>query len=195
MPDRYSIPLIADLTAGLQGRKFFGKVDLVKGYHQIPVAEEDIAKTAITMRFGTFDFLRMPFGLKNAGQMFQRMIDEILSNLEYLFAYMDDVLVASRSMEEQMEHFRELFRRLAAHNLSLVKCQFGKTQIKFLGHTVMNDGRKPLPAKVDAITAYPAPSTQDDLRHFLGMINFYNRFKPNTAKIMKPLYLATTKSC
>ena len=106
-PDRYSIPLIADLTSRLQGKKFFGKVDLVKGYHQIPVAEQDIAKTAITTPFGTYEFLRMPFGLKNAGQTFQRMMDEILSDLDYLFVYMDDVLVASRSMEEHLEHFRE----------------------------------------------------------------------------------------
>ena len=83
-PDRYSIPLIADLTARLHRRKIFGKVDLVKGYHQIPVADEDIAKTAITTPFGTFEFLRMPFGLKNAGQTFQRMMDEILSDLDYV---------------------------------------------------------------------------------------------------------------
>ena len=143
-PDRYSIPLIADLTSRLQGKKIFGKVDLVKGYHQIPVAEEDVAKTAITTPFGTFEFLRMPFGLKNAGQTFQRMMDEILSNLDYLFVYMDDVLVASRSMEEHVEHFRELFRRLTAHDLvvSPAKCQFGKTQIEFLGHYVTKDGIK-----------------------------------------------------
>ena len=191
-PDRYSIPLIADLTARLQGRKFFGKVDLVKGYHQIPVADEDIAKTAITTPFGTFEFLRMPFGLKNAGQTFQRMMDEILSDLEFLFVYMDDVLVASHSMEEHVEHFRELFRRLADHDLvvSPGKCQFGKTQIEFLGHKVTKDGIKPLPEKVDAINAYPVPSTQDELRRFLGMVNFYNRFIPKAAEIMKPLYLA-----
>ena len=191
--DRYLIPLIADLTAQLHGRKFFCKVDLVKGYHQIPVAEEDIAKTAITTPFGTFEFLRMPFGLKNAGQTFQRMMDEILSDLDYLFVYMDDVLVASRSMEEHTEHFRELFRRLAAHDLvvSPGKCQFGKTHIEFLGHTVTKEGVWPLPLKVAAVAEYPAPSTQDELRRFLGMVNFYNRLVPNAAKIMKLLYEAT----
>ena len=104
-PDHYSIPLIADLTARLHGRRIFGKVDLIKGYHQIPVAEEDIAKTAITTPFGTFEFLRMPFGLKNAGQTFQRMMDEILCDLDFLFVYMDDVLIASRNLEEHYEHF------------------------------------------------------------------------------------------
>ena len=193
-PDRYSIPLIADLTSRLQGKKIFGKVDLVKSYHQIPVAEQDIAKTAITTPFGTYEFLRMPFGLKNAGQTFQRMMDEILSDLDYLFVYMDDVLVASRSMEEHLEHFRELFRRLTAHDLvvSPAKCQFGKTQIEFLGHSVTKDGIQPLPEKVAAINAYTVPSSMDELRRFLGMVNFYNRFIPNAAKIMKPLYEATT---
>ena len=113
-PDRYSIPLIADLTARLHGRKIFGKVDLIKGYHQIPVAEDDIAKTAITTPFGTFEFLRLPFGLKNAGQTFQHMMDEILSDLDYLFVYMDDVLVASRSMEGT---HRTLSRALSAARL------------------------------------------------------------------------------
>ena len=145
------------------------------------------------MPFGTFEFLRMPFGLKNAGQTFQRMMDEILSDLDYLFVYMDDVLVASRSMEEHIEHFRELFRQLAAHDLvvSPGKCQFDKTQIEFLGHTVTKEGVLPLPSKVAAVTKYPAPSTQDELRRFLGMINFYNIFVPNATKIMKPLYEAT----
>ena len=193
-PDRYSIPLIADLTARLHGRKIFGKVDLVKGYHQIPVAEKDITKTAITTPFGTFEFLRMPFGLKNAEQTFQRMMDEILSDLDFIFVYMDDVLVANRSMDEHEDHFRQLFRRLAEHELvvSPGKCQFGELTIEFLGHTVSKDGVKPLPAKVSAIFDYPTPDTQDSLRRFLGMINFYNRFIPHAAEIMKPLYEATT---
>ena len=195
-PDRYSILLIADLTARLHGRKIFGKVDLVKGYHQIPVADDDIAKTAITTPFGTFEFLQMPFGLKNAGQTFQRMMDEILSDLDYLFIYMDDVLVASRTMGEHEEHFRELFRRLAAHDLvvSLAKCQFGQTKMEFLGHTVTKDGVEPMHEKVAAIHQYPAPSTRDGLRRFLGMINFYNRFIPKAAQIMKPLYEAMVKT-
>ena len=194
-PDRYSIPLIADLTARLHGRRVFGKVDLVKGYHQIPVAEEDIPKTAITTPFGTFEYLRMPFGLKNAGQTFQRMMDEILSDLEFAFIYMDDVLVASRNLEEHYEHFRMLFRRLAEHDLVLspAKCQFGQSKIEFLGHTVSKDGIEPLPGKVAAIAQFPKPSTTEELKRFLGMINFYNRFMPRAAEIMRPLYEASTK--
>ena len=127
-----------------------------------------------------------------ARQTFQRMMDEILSDLDFLFVYMDDVLAASRTMAEHEEHFRELFRRLADHDLvvSPVKCQFGKTQMEFLGHTITKDGIKPLPEKVAPLNAYTAPSTTDELRRFLGMINFYNRFIPKAAQIMKPLYKA-----
>ena len=193
-PDRYSIPLIADLTARLHGRTIFGKVDLVKGYHQIPVAEKDVAKTAITTPFGTYEFVRMPFGLKNAGQTFQRMMDEILNDLDFIFVYMDDMLVASRTEAEHEDHFRQLFRQLAEHDLvvSPGKCQFGQRTIEFLGHTVSKEGVKPLPAKVSAIVDYPAPETQEALRRFLGMIIFYNRFIPHAAEIMKPLYEAST---
>ena len=194
-PDRYSIPLIADLTARLHGRRVFGKVDLVKGYHQIPVAEEDIPKTAITTPFGTFEYLRMPFGLKNAGQTFQRMMDEILSDLDFAFIYMDDVLIASRNVEEHTEHFRVLFQRLTDHELVLspTKCQFGQSSIEFLGHKVSKDGIEPLPGKVAAIAQFPKPSTTEELKRFLGMINFYNRFMPRAAQIMRPLYEASTK--
>ena len=120
-------------------------------------------------------------------------MDEILGDLDFLFLYMDDVLVASRSMGEHEQHFRELFRRLAAHDLvvSPAKCQYGQTKIEFLGHEVTKDGVAPLPEKVAAIAQFPAPTTQEGLRRFLGMINFYNRFIPNAARIMKPLYEAT----
>ena len=169
-PDRYAVPLIADLTARLHGRKVFGKIDLVKGYHQIPMAENDIAKTAVTTPFGTFEFLRMPFGLKNAGQTFQRMMDEIFGELDFVFVYMDDVLVASRSAEEHLEHFRVVFQKLADHDLvvSPAKCQFGQREITFLGHVVSKHGVKPLPEKVDAINQFPEPDTAEAMRRFFG---------------------------
>ena len=195
-PDRYAVPLIADLTARLHGRKVFGKIDLVKGYHQIPMAENDIAKTAVTTPFGTFEFLRMPFGLKTAGQTFQRMMDEIFGELDFAFVYMDDVLVASRSAEEHLEHFRVVFQKLADHDLvvSPAKCQFGQREIRFLGHVVSKHGVKPLPEKVNAINQFPEPDTAEAMLRFLGMAYFYNRFIPKAAGIMKPLYEAAAKA-
>jgi hypothetical protein len=91
-PDRYTCPNIGDLTARLAGCRVFSKLDLRKGYHQVPVRPADVKKTAIITPFGLFEFLRMPFGLRNAGQTFQRMMDNVLAGMECAFVYLDDVL-------------------------------------------------------------------------------------------------------
>jgi hypothetical protein len=94
-PDRYTCPNIADLTARLAGCRVFTKLDLKKGYHQVPVHQDDICKTAIITPFGLFEYVRMPFGLRNAGQTFQRLMDKVLQGLDFVFIYLDDVLIAS----------------------------------------------------------------------------------------------------
>ena len=104
VPDRYPLPNIADFTSRVSGSTIFSKLDLQKGYYQVPMAEEDICKTAIITPFGMFEFLRLPFGLRNAGNTFQRMMDSILGDLPFCFTYVDDILVFSSSLEEQVEH-------------------------------------------------------------------------------------------
>ena len=123
------------------------------------MALEDVPKTAIATPFGNFEFLRMPFGLKNAGQTFQRLMDGVLGDLEFAFVYMDDILVASNTLEEHQEHFRALFRRLADHDLIVNqgKCCYGETSLKLLGHTVSRAGIHPPEAKVEAVESFPLP--------------------------------------
>jgi hypothetical protein len=104
--DRYPLPSILDLSNKLHSCKFFSCIDLVKGYHQIPMAAQDIAKTAIITPFGLFKYLFMPFGLRNAAQTFQRFMDSLLKHLPFVFCYLDDIIIASNSLEEHIEHLR-----------------------------------------------------------------------------------------
>ena len=192
IPDRYPVPNIQDFSANLAGMKVFSKIDLIRGYHQIPVAEADIPKTAIITPFGLFEFLRMPFGLKNAAQAFQRMMDTVCQGLDFTFVYIDDILVASEDVETHKQHLQELFQRLKDYGLviNLSKSQFGCDTIDFLGHRISNAGIMPLPDKVDAVVRFNQPVTIRGLQEFVGMANFYRRFIPAAAQTMLPLFEA-----
>ena len=188
-PDRYPVPNMQDLTARLHGSTIFTKLDLKKGYYQVPVNHRDIQKTAVITPFGLYEFLQMPFGLTNAGQTFQRLMDRFGAGMDFVFIYLDDILIASLDEATHLQHVRAVLSRLQEFGLvlNLSKCQFGLKDVEFLGHKISAAGAEPLIRHVAAIQEFSPPSDVPQLQRFLDMINFYRRFLPNIAKTLRPL--------
>ncbi|CAB0043100.1 unnamed protein product [Trichogramma brassicae] len=187
-PDRHPLPIIEDLLQESVG-KVFSVVDLYKAFYQIPVAEEDISKTAVTTPFGLFEFVGMPLGLRNSAQTFQRTMNYLLRDLDFVRCYQDDILVLSASHEQHLQHLRELLTILKRARLFVnwEKCQIGRSEVVFAGYLISERGFEPPAAKVEAIARFPSPPTRQQLRRFIGMLNFYRRCLPRAAELMSPL--------
>ena len=187
--DSYPLPLIASFTDRLAGARVFSKIDLVRAYHQIPMAPADVEKTALSTPFGLWEFTRMPFGLRNSAQSFQRFMDSITADLDGIFVYLDDILVASQSPQAHLLALKKLFTRLNEHGLLINpdKCEWGRAALKFLGHDVSASGIQPLPERIGDLQRFPQPSSEKEMRRFLGMVNFYHRFIPGCARRTQPL--------
>ena len=196
-PDRYPIPRIQDFTFSMAGKKIFSKIDINRAYHFIQTAPEDVEKTAIITPFGLYEFPRMTFGLRNAAQTFQRFMDSVLQGLDFVFNYIDDVLIMSENETQHFEQLGIIFQRLDNYGLSinLSKCVFGQTNLEFLGYQISSQGIRPTEEKVKAIIDYPKPETVEDLRRFTGMVNFYRAHLPNAASYQSLInrYLGSTK--
>ena len=183
----------------LQGAKYFSKLDLQSGYHQIRIAEDDgsIQRTAFRTRYGHYEWLVLPFGLTNAPATFQQLMNDILRPYldQFVIVYLDDICIYSKTKEEHLEHLDEVLTILEQHRLfvGLDKCSFGVQEMEFLGHVVGTDGVKVDPKKVQAVKDWPTPKDVKEVRSFLGLTGYFRRFIRHYAHKALPLTNLTKK--
>ena len=195
--DKYPLPRIDELLDQLHGASWFSKIDLASGYHQIPISESDIMKTAFRTRYGHYEFVVMPFGLTNAPAAFMRLMNDIFRDYldKFVIIFIDDILIYSKSKEEHAEHLQKVLERLRSHKLfaKFSKCSFWKREIGFLGHRVSEKGVAVDPEKVKVVKDWPRPTSATEVRSFLGLAGYYRNFMRNFFIMAKPLTRLTGK--
>lgn len=195
--DPYPMPRIDDLIDRLGSAKYLTTLDLSKGYWQVPMSNDCKHLTAFKTPFGFYQFCYMPFGLQGAPATFQRLMDQVLKGAEtYSAAYLDDVVIHSRSFDEHLVHVKEVLRRLKEAGLTVnsQKCAVAQKEVQYLGHVIGGGLVKPQVGKVSAILETPVPTTKRQVRSFLGVVGWYRRFVPHFSTRAAPLIELTRKS-
>ncbi|CAH8601572.1 unnamed protein product [Schistosoma rodhaini] len=185
----YPLPLPEDLFIKLNGGRYFSKLDLSEAYLQVEVDEDSRELLTINTHRGLYQFSRLPFGVKPAPAIFQQIMDTMLSNLEGVAVYLDDIIVVASSAHELMSRLDVVLNRIsqAGFQLQKEKCQFMLDSVKYLGYIFDKDGRRPDPDNINAIKNMPTPTDVTTLRSFLGMIGYYSMFVPQMYKLRHPL--------
>ncbi|EPB65739.1 reverse transcriptase [Ancylostoma ceylanicum] len=185
----YPIPIPEDIFASLNGGTMFSQIDFSDAYLQVELTDEAKEVVVINTHKGLYRYKRLPFGIKTAPGIFQSIMNKMISGLDGVAAYLDDILVVGKTPEEHKRNLFALFERIAEYGfrVRLEKCSFAKPEIKFLGFIVDREGRRPNPEKVAAISKMPAPQNVSQLRAFLGMVTYYSSFIPNMKELRGPL--------
>ncbi|QRW11207.1 Retrotransposable element Tf2 protein [Ceratobasidium sp. AG-Ba] len=197
IPDQFPMPLQVELVDQVKNAKIYSKLDLRWGFNNIRIKEGDEWKTAFRTAYGIYEYLVMPFGLKNAPAVLQRMMNDIFRHLlgVTVVVYMDDILIFSEKEEDHAEHVKEVLKILRENNLyaKLSKCEFFVKKVIFLGLVITPEGISMEEEKIKAIMEWGAPRKIKEVQAFLGFVNFYRRFIAEFSKIARPLHDSTKK--
>ena len=187
----FPMPTIRSLLDKLLGCKYLSTIDLLKGFHQIPIKKEHRQYTAFSFDNQLYQYKRISFGLVNAPARFQQLMAKVLKGLigKFCFVYMDDILVFSKSFDDHIDHIRQVSERLRDAKLTcrVDKCSFGKTKVKYLGYIISEKGIQKDPKKESAVREFPVPNNTKKLAQFLGLASWYRDFCPNLSTIAEPL--------
>ena len=195
--NRYPLPRIDDLLDKLQGASVFSSLDLMSGYFQIRISDEDKEKTGFRTPIGHFQFKVLPFGLTNAPSTFMKVMDGIFSKYsDFVCVYIDDILIFSKSREEHLQHLQIVLSLLRKHKLfaKLSKCSFLQKEVKFLGHVASAEGVKVDPAKLAAVTKWQEPRNAKEVHSFTGFANYFRKFIQGYTNMVAPLTALLKKS-
>ena len=187
--DSFPIPRIADCIDQIGNAKFVSTFDMLKGYWQVPLTQRACEISAFVTPSGLYQYKVMPFGMKNAPATFQRMVNKLVRDIDGCEGYIDDVVIYSDNWSDhihQIERFFQIMRE-AKLTINLMKSEFGKATVKYLGHIVGQGQVRPLDAKIQTIVKYPIPTSRKELARFLGMAGYYRNFCLNFSEIAAPL--------
>ena len=187
--ERHILPSVEQTLGQMAGAKIFSKLDANSGFHQIPLDKQSTLLTTFITPFGRFCYNRLPFGISSAPEYYQRMMSQVLDGLPGVACLMDDVIIFGTTLEEHDLRLKSTLQRLqtAGITLNTSKCEFRKSQIKFLGQVVGVNGIQPDPNMISAIKDLPEPQNISDICRFLGMVNQLAKFTPNLSEVTKPL--------
>ncbi|KAG1957249.1 retrotransposable element [Pimephales promelas] len=192
----YPLPLMSSAFERLQGASIFTKLDLRNAYHLVRIRKGDEWKTAFNTPRGHFEYLVMPFGLSNSPAVFQALVNDVLRDMvdQFIYVYLDDILIFSSSLQEHVQHVRRVLQRLLENGLFVKaeKCVFHAQSVPFLGYIVSSEGIRMDPEKVKAVVDWPIPDSRKALQRFLGFANFYRRFIRNFSQLASPLIALTS---
>ena len=190
--DAFPLPRIDESLDSLSGARWFSSMDLASGYNQVPVAEKDRAKTAFCTPFGLFEWNRMPFGLCNAPGTFQRLMERLFGDqqCQTLLLYLDDIVIFSSTVAQHLERMEVVLGRLQRENLKakLSKCDFFRSEVRYLGHVISSKGVATDPSKIEAVAEWRRPATITEVRSFVSFASYYRRFVEGFAKVAAPLH-------